>query len=147
MRSGFSFIEVIVSAILCSIIGLALLQMNSDQTKALGYLKQKNGTNQLSSMSIFLSDENRTQMPAYDLFAQNTTLTNDTIIESLSNLKIESIKKENITRVELDPIFSVASGKDSDKKIATNDSILVDEFSFAIDGQYFTFFTFSLDIQ
>ena len=97
MGRGFTIVEILISVMIVSVVGLALLQVSSNNTKMLNYIHKKSEITLLPSAIISHADENdhNRKLYMYDLLRKSyPRLDNDDVISILR--EYEPIYKEEI---------------------------------------------------
>ncbi len=96
MRNGFSLVEVIISVLIISIVGFALLQMQSTTLKSLSLIETRLEVNEFSSL-IFgkvTKDLHEKKRTAYEYIQDRYTIDSDDLIRYLKEREYEYTQEE-----------------------------------------------------
>ncbi len=103
MRSGFTFIEVLISVVIISIVILSLTDIFSNNKKLILYINSKTISTFNSSLFIneYLEIYNKSKKSAYDILHNRYDFKNDELREYLKSLE-KNIRVSDIEKVESD---------------------------------------------
>ncbi len=95
MRVGFTLIEVLVATIIASIAGMALLQMNANNTHLFKQIQYRSGNSEMLSLIALHSDVkyNRTTKTLDDMLGNTYTIANDDLRKYLKETRIDYSEK------------------------------------------------------
>ena len=101
MRSAFTLIEVLVATVIASIAGMALLQMNSNNTHLFKQIQYRSSNSESVSLIALHSDKkyNKTSKSLYDILDTTYDIKNDDLRKYLKDTKVDYNEKviETIT--------------------------------------------------
>jgi len=101
MRSAFTLIEVLVATVIASIAGMALLQMNSNNTHLFKQIQYRSSNSESVSLIALHSDKkyNKTCKSLYDILDTTYDIKNDDLRKYLKDTKVDYNEKviETIT--------------------------------------------------
>ncbi|MEA2111647.1 MAG: prepilin-type N-terminal cleavage/methylation domain-containing protein [Campylobacterota bacterium] len=91
MKSGFTLIEVLVATVIASIAGMALLQMNSNNTHLFKQIQYRSSNSEPVSLIALHSDKkyNRSTKSLYDILDRTYDIKNDDLRKYLKDYKID----------------------------------------------------------
>lgn len=106
MRKAFTLVEVLVSAGIISIVGIALLQSHSTNTKLINRMNKQYHVKEEFSLVLLNANENYSgsSKSIYDFISQKFTIKNDELKKWLKDKSIEYKDKEfsNIKLLDTD---------------------------------------------
>lgn len=106
MRKAFTLVEVLVSAGIISIVGIALLQSHSTNTKLINRMNKQYHVKEEFSLILLNANENYSgsSKSIYDFISQKFTIKNDELKKWLKDKSIEYKDKEfsNIKLLDTD---------------------------------------------
>jgi prepilin-type N-terminal cleavage/methylation domain-containing protein len=127
MKHAFTLIEVLVAAMIASIAGMALLQMNSNNTHLFKQIKQRSSTSETMSLIALHSDKkyNKTTKSLYDILGDTYDIKNDDFRKYLKATPID-YSEQLVETIRFD---DAQSSEESDvKNEGTDTSVPVIQF-------------------
>lgn len=100
-RGGFSLIEVIISVVIISVVGMALLELSSKNTKLISFLEKKREVPIALSIISYHgnADINNLEKTLYDIVEKEYTIESDRLKKYLDSKKV-LYREESIDRID-----------------------------------------------
>lgn len=130
MKHAFTLIEVLVAAVIASIAGMALLQMNSNNTHLFKQIKQRSSTSEPMSLIALHSDKkyNKTTKSLFDILDDTYDIKNDDFRKYLKETRID-YSEQLIETIRFDDTQSSDKEEESDmQESGTDTSVPVIQF-------------------
>ena len=144
MKKSFIMIEVIVSAFIASLVGMVLLQSQSNNTSLMHYIFTKKDIDKQSSFALATlgKRESASDKDTYELLNEAGFLIgNDEIIAYFKNLPL-AFEKTLFTQIDLQNEDDELKEKVSNE--AKNKQIMVNQIDIEIDGKQNKYFSIEL---
>jgi len=145
MKKSFFLIEVIISAILASLVGLILLQSQANNTNLLNYILTKKDIDKQSSfvMASLSKRESASDKNLYELLTEaGFMIDNEDIATYFKEISLD-FEKTFFTQITLQDDEMNEDEGDITKK-ATNKSIIVNQIDVTVNGKQTKYFTIEL---
>ena len=104
MKKGFVFIEVILSAIIASLVGIVLLHSQANNTSLLNHIFAKNKNEKLSSIALPMLEKRETasDKTAYELLNEiGIIVSNEDMVQTMKDTTI-NFSKTTYTQINLE---------------------------------------------
>jgi hypothetical protein len=145
MKKSFFLIEVIISAILASLVGLVLLQSQANNTNLLSYILTKKDIDKQGSFVVasLSKRESASDKNIYELLNEaGFMIDNDDIATYFKEIYLD-FEKTFFTQITLQGDEMDDDESDTAKK-ATNKSIIVNQIDVTVNGKQTKYFTIEL---